>query len=528
MDEAQAAVDAWVAHYNAERPHQALDEKVPVTPAERFAPVPAAQRNLVDLWLPAPLEGADGPVPEPAGSGAGSSPAAEIPRVPAIAARDGGPVEFDRVVPPSGNLQVAGKQFWLSPARAGTVIRLWADCDLICLSTGGTPIKTLRSHLSPADLVRLTAQGAVPAGPSPLPPAASTQAVEVERPVSRGALVSLGNHPLLAAEILGGQLVGIRIEPATLMFYDPATRVLLRTRPNPLTPDQVARLRGARPAGPPPRPSADPVRVQRRVSATGVIMAARQRAAPGTHPRRPDRHRPGGRHHPHYRVQRRRNPGHQPHHHPAGAQHQRPAAADCPPLGREFFNGSGEFTDACPAVQLDGGRLAQPGLDGLHVPGDFCLLGSGSPVRVRGTGGDPPDEDVEWRRQQHNVVEAVIEVALVVNRPSYHYVGLPVEQVRNPGGVPAAACEGPAVVVGIDGQVTSLSQHVKQRGLPGAGHARDQYPCHQSSLGRRHVAGSPRVASKASGRGPPPPFPRPRDAHQLTQMCRTSVVGSHC
>jgi len=35
--------------------------------------------------------------------------------------------------------------------------------------------------------------------------------------------------------ILGGQLVGIRIEPATLMFYDPATRTLLRTRPNPLT-----------------------------------------------------------------------------------------------------------------------------------------------------------------------------------------------------------------------------------------------------------------------------------------------------
>ena len=39
------------------------------------------------------------------------------------------------------------------------------------------------------------------------------------------------------------------------MFFDPATRELLRTRPNPLTPAQVARLRGARPAGPPPRPA---------------------------------------------------------------------------------------------------------------------------------------------------------------------------------------------------------------------------------------------------------------------------------
>ena len=116
------------------------------------------------------------------------------------------------------------------------------------------PIKTLRSHLSVNDLAKLTATGAVPAGPSPLPPAEDGQAVELERPVSRGGLVNLGPHRLLAAEILAGQLVGIRIEPATLMFFDPGTRVLLRIRPKPLTPAQVARLRGARPAGPPPRP----------------------------------------------------------------------------------------------------------------------------------------------------------------------------------------------------------------------------------------------------------------------------------
>jgi len=273
VEEAQAAVDSWVAHYNAERPHQALDAKVPVTPADRFAPVPAAQRSLVDLWLPGALDSTEAPAPPPA--------AAESVPVPVSASQDGGPVEFDRVVPPSGNLQVAGKQFWLGPARAGTVVRFWADCDLICLSAGGTRIKALRSHLSPADLRKLAASGAVPAGPCPLPQSAGTQAVEVERPVSRGGLVSLGPHRLLAAEILGGQLAGIRIEPATLMFFDPATRILLRTRPNPLTPDQTARLRGARPAGPPPRPSADPVRAQRRASATGRIMVAGQKIALG-------------------------------------------------------------------------------------------------------------------------------------------------------------------------------------------------------------------------------------------------------
>ena len=78
-----------------------------------------------------------------------------------------------------------------------------------------------------------------------------------------------------------GQLVGIRIEPATLMFFDPGTRVLLRTRPNPLTPAQVARVRGARPAGPPPRPPFEPVQVQRRASATGVIVVCGQKIALG-------------------------------------------------------------------------------------------------------------------------------------------------------------------------------------------------------------------------------------------------------
>jgi hypothetical protein len=193
----------------------------------------------------------------------------------------GGPVEFDRVVPPSGNMIVCQRQFWMGPHRAGMVARIWAGCDLIHVLIRGIRIKTVRSHLSVADLARLIAQGAVPAGPSPLPPVEDGDAVEVERCVSRLGLVSLTGRQLLAAKILGGHRVGIRIEPATLMFYDLATRELLRTRKNPLTPQQVKGLRGARPAGPPPRPSAEPVRVQRRASNTGVIMVAGQKIALG-------------------------------------------------------------------------------------------------------------------------------------------------------------------------------------------------------------------------------------------------------
>ena len=137
-------------------------------------------------------------------------------------------MEFDRVVPPAGNLQLAGRQLWLGPARSGQVVRFWADTDLIHLFIGGTRIKTVRSHLTVTDLARLVAAGAVAAGPSPLPPIEPGDAVEVERVVSRGGTVVLGGHVVLAAEILSGRRLGIRIERDTLMFFDLDSRELLR------------------------------------------------------------------------------------------------------------------------------------------------------------------------------------------------------------------------------------------------------------------------------------------------------------
>jgi transposase InsO family protein len=270
--EAQTAIDAYVRHYNTDRPHQGLDVQAPVTPSDRFEPAPAEQRSMLELWLPATLN----PVPDPAVPGDAGAPSELIP-----AAYAGGPIEFDRVVPASGNMMVCRRQFWMGTARAGTVARVWADCDLIHVLIAGIRIKTIRSHLSVTDLAALLAQGAVPAGPSPLPPIEDSDAVEVDRTVNRTGSVSLGQHIVLAAEILGGRRVGIRIEPATLMFYDLHTRELLRTRANPLTPDEVKRLRGVRPAGPPPRPPVEPIRVQRRASNTGVVMVAGQKIALG-------------------------------------------------------------------------------------------------------------------------------------------------------------------------------------------------------------------------------------------------------
>jgi hypothetical protein len=104
-------------------------------PAERFAPSQQARtaaEDLLPLRLPATLQPAGSPqspaIPTSAPP-APVDPAQTIESIqavredadtpPAAVVYHGGPVEFDRVVPASGNLAVRGKQFWLGPARAG-------------------------------------------------------------------------------------------------------------------------------------------------------------------------------------------------------------------------------------------------------------------------------------------------------------------------------------------------------------------------------------------------------------------------
>jgi transposase InsO family protein len=290
---AQAAVDAFLHAYNTDRPHQALDMAFP---ADRFRPNTGTDgATLLPLKLPPILNlpAAPDQALDDAPAVLEMPPAPATPPVPDVVVPPdpppstgwvGGAVEFDRVVPASGNLQVAGKQFWLGPARAGITLTFWADTDVIHLLIAGTRLKSVRSHLSVNDLAALLRAGGRPAGPSPLPVAAHggpQGAVEVDRTVSSAGTVSLGQHLVLAAEILAGRRVGVRVDEQTLTFFDLDTRELLRTRPNPLTPAEVLRLRSARPAGPPPQPRTGPTTVQRRASNSGVVMVVGQKIALG-------------------------------------------------------------------------------------------------------------------------------------------------------------------------------------------------------------------------------------------------------
>jgi hypothetical protein len=289
VEAAQEALNAWVETYNADRPHQALDERRPVVPADRF--VPATDRSL-PLWLPPTIipastdhdhhRGEHGDDHEGVASPTPSTGAVVV--APAVD-WTGGLVELEAVVPPSGNMSVAGRQFWLGPARAGLTVRFWADLHVIHLSIAGARVKSVTSHLTVADLARLVAtHHAIPAGPAPIPSRANVAeggAVEVDRVISAAATFALGGKILTASTLLAGRQVGIRIEPTVMMLFDLQTRQLLRTQPNPLTLSQVLRLRGLRPAGPPPRPSQEPVTVQRLADSTGTISVARQRIGCG-------------------------------------------------------------------------------------------------------------------------------------------------------------------------------------------------------------------------------------------------------
>ena len=265
----QAALDAWREEYNTDRPHQSLGMAFP---ASRFTPAVSP----LPLRVPSQLIAAStrqAEQPEPPSAELSAAPAPDGQQAPPVA------VEADRVVPPSGNLQIGGQQVWLGPALADRKVTIWVDETSLHVLLDGARVKTLPSRLGITELARLAADGARPAGPSPLRAGTGT-VVEVERTVNAAGLVGLAGAQVNVGYQLAGQRVIVRMD-GTQMMVITGDGELARTMPCPVPAGDRLRLRGARKAAASPPPPSGPVTVQRRVSSRGGIMVATQKIQVG-------------------------------------------------------------------------------------------------------------------------------------------------------------------------------------------------------------------------------------------------------
>ena len=99
--------------------------------------------------------------------------------------------------------------------------------------------------------------------------------IEVDRLVSANGLVTLASRQHPIGYHFAGRRVTARIDRGLMQIT--ADGVLLRSLPNPLTSGDLARIRDARPAGPPPTPAPEALRVERRISSRGALVVAGQR-----------------------------------------------------------------------------------------------------------------------------------------------------------------------------------------------------------------------------------------------------------
>jgi len=99
--------------------------------------------------------------------------------------------------------------------------------------------------------------------------------IEVDRTVTATGLTGLAGRQHPVGYHFAGRRVTVRLDRGLLELIDDG--VLLRSLPNPLTLAEAARIRDARPAGPPPMPAAEPMRGERRVRWRGAVGVARQR-----------------------------------------------------------------------------------------------------------------------------------------------------------------------------------------------------------------------------------------------------------
>jgi len=269
---AQQAIDGWIAAYNHQRPHQALDMAVP---ASLFRPNGPTRLDAEQSTAP--------------GVAAPAALVIDVIEPPPLPPAAGTALEFDVRVPPSGEVTIrSGRQsVAVHKSLAGRTLHVWADLRSIHVSLDGEVLRTVRSRLIPDDLRYMAMRGARPAGPEPERPALRRangtavirpgDAVEIERTVTKDGTVSIAGTTHLIGFAWAGRRVTLRLDGH--LMHAVIDNALVGTWPCPIDTGQLGRLSGARPPAtplPPPPMPAGSLRAQRKVHDSGRIMVAGQ------------------------------------------------------------------------------------------------------------------------------------------------------------------------------------------------------------------------------------------------------------
>ena len=76
------------------------------------------------------------------------------------------------------------------------------------------------------------------------------------------------------------------------------------------------------------------------------------------------------------------------------------------------------------------------------------------------------------------MVEAIVELRLILDRPRDDDASHTVEQVAHPGFVPATVCEDPTVVIGVENGIAPARQSFQQSRLADSRHPGDKHARH--------------------------------------------------
>jgi hypothetical protein len=179
IEAAQAAIDAWVVHYNTERPHQSIGM---VPPARRFALAKASESAPVTEPGPEPTPAEPTPAPE-IGKGLG----------------------ITRWVDQSGRIGLAGFKYHIGKWLAGEMVEILAHDGVLSIAHRGVLVAT---H---AQRFRAGSSATIRPGPSVRKPRQATSGMTVRRTADASGYVSFAGVGYRAGRAYAGKSVEVSI-----------------------------------------------------------------------------------------------------------------------------------------------------------------------------------------------------------------------------------------------------------------------------------------------------------------------------